>query len=590
MSQLKLPTASMNTLSACALHTPSLTLQTSPDGVLALIDNQTGQRVIQTPAPGLFAPELDGARGELCFTRAAQAGPERLELHFQRAGLESFSVLIEARPGEDAFEFSCRFRTRAATQLNAIEFFPRGTALDCYDVINYRNRHHTPATWPELLAESGPGFKTDTYSTDWQFAPHPTLLLFRKIRFLFCLTAFELPRAYGMYLEVAEKKVQRWHLDYGDQPHGQPLAAGEEFVSPRFRFFSRHDTTVERMLDVFARMLIEGGQIQNPTHKAREAWWREPVYCTWIDQVYLSRTVVPVELKDQANVDAAAPKSVTILTEQFVRDAVKVIQREKLPFRTILIDAGWAVGTGQYEPHPERFPNMRGLVDELHAQGFKVVVWWSWAEIWKDVEVTPTELAGGGKLNRHGARTRDYSLPATQEYLRKLFHFLFSSDPGCCDLDGVKTDFLADKVHPESPPADPAWRGEENYFVQLSRLFYTELKRHKPDGIHVGCAGHFWLAEYIDINRTFDVAGTNYLQHEERARMLRHTTPGCPVAYDLPNFVENLERTLLSAHECGASYQVGNVLRTARNQFTAPEVPSADYYAALRRLLPFQRC
>ncbi len=46
---------------------------------------------------------------------------------------------------------------------------------------------HTPAAWPELLIQSDAGIKTDTYSTDWQFAPHPTLLLFRKLKFQLCM-------------------------------------------------------------------------------------------------------------------------------------------------------------------------------------------------------------------------------------------------------------------------------------------------------------------------------------------------------------------------------------------------------------------
>jgi hypothetical protein len=577
------------TLPNFSLATPSLTLQARPDGTLDLVDNQTGQRILRSPSLEIFSPVLDGERAELSFSRMEETGPGQVDLHFQGEGLESFFVRFEARPGEDAFDISCAFRTHRAAQLNRIEFFPRETVLDVYDVVNYRNRHHTPAAWPELLIQSDTGIKTDTYSTDWQFAPHPTLFLLRKHKFQFFFGAFDLPRAYGMYLDAAKRKVKSWYLDYGAKPDGQPLAAGEEFISPRFRLFCRYGKTVEDMMDLYGRMLIEAGQIPNPTHKVREAWWREPIYCTWTDQVYLSRTIVPVELKDQANMNTGLPASVTILTEQLVRDAVKVIQREKLPFRTILIDAGWAVATGEWDPHPERFPNMRGLVDELHAQGFKVLVWWNWAEIWKDIEVNPAELAAGGKLNRHGARTRDYSLPAAQEYLRKQFHFLFSSDPGCCDLDGVKTDFLADKVHPDIPPADPSWRGEENYFLHVTRLFYTELKRNKPDGMHMGCAGNFWLAEHIDINRTYDVHGTNFLEHEERGRMLRHTTPGCPVSYDFQLYLDNFERYLLSAHDCGASVQVGSVLQIPRDTFATPEPASPDFFALLRTLLPFQK-
>src|SRR5271167_4625411 len=105
----------MTTPPSFTLETPSLTLQTGPDGTLAVIDNVTGQRILHSPSLELFAPVLEGERGEYSFSRAEQAGPGRAELHFQRDGLDSFSVRIEAHAGEDAFDFSCAFRTRGAT-------------------------------------------------------------------------------------------------------------------------------------------------------------------------------------------------------------------------------------------------------------------------------------------------------------------------------------------------------------------------------------------------------------------------------------------------------------------------------------------
>ncbi len=85
------------------------------------------------------------------------------------------------------------------------------------------------------------------------------------------------------------------------------------------------------------------------------------------------------------------------------------------------------------------------------------------------------------------------------------------------------------------------------------------------------------------------MSGTNFAQQEGRAEMLEHTTPGCPVAYDFHNFLENFERYLLSAHDHAASVQVGNVLLIQRDPFTPPELPNADYFGTLRRLLPFQK-
>jgi hypothetical protein len=571
------------------LAIPSLTLRLE-GGALTWLDNQTGRRLIRVPGADLFAPVIDGRRAALAFSHVEESDANRLDLHFTADGLDYFRLHVEARTGEDAFDLSCSFRVARAGQLNALEFFPAETALDFYELVNFRNRHFYTDASPQFLLEPEAGFKTDTYSTDWQFAPHPTLFILRKHDLQLFFGAFDLPRAFGMYIDVADKKVRDWHLDYGAAPHGQPLAAGEEFVSPRFRLFTRREPAVEGMLDIYARMLIDAGQIPNPADKVREPWHREPLYCTWIDQCLLANYKPPVELKDQAagvgtTAGTSAPE---IVSDKMVRQAVEVIERERLPFRAILLDGGWA-NTGQWNPSPRQFPDLRQLVDFLHGKGFKVVVWWNWAEIHEGAEADPAHLIGGGTRNRHGARVRDYSRPATQDYLRKLFRQLFSSDPGCYDLDGVKTDFLADKVHADAPVSDPAWRGEENYFLHVTRLFYAEMKKHKPDAMHMGCAGNFWLAPYIDINRTYDVPGTNYLQHETRGRMLAHTTPGCPVSYDFHNWIENLDKYLALAHAHAASVQIGNILLVQEDPATPPGPPSPDYFALLRRALPFQR-
>ena len=320
--------------------------------------------------------------------------------------------------------------------------------------------------------------------------------------------------------------------------------------------------------------------------KPCEAWWQAPLYCTWIDQSFAAQGMPSADLAEQT-AESALPTR-TVFTEKMVRDAVEVIKREKLPFKTILLDEGWHVGRGHWEPHPDRFPDLRKLVDDLHADGFKVVVWWNWVEIEKAVEhrMDPAHLLASGKRNKHGCIMRDYSSSKTQEeYLKPLFHKLFSSDEGCYDLDGVKTDFQADKVHADMPPSDPAWRGEEMTFYQVYKLFYAEMKKHKSDAVHIGGAGNYWLAEFIDINRTYDIFSSNYLEHENRARMLMATTPGCPVAYDFHNHVENLDAYLESAKALGASVEIGNLLTTKQDIFSDPEPATPDYYAVLRKHL-----
>lgn len=551
-----------------------------------LRDLETGQRLLVGDSLCFCAPVLDGIAAEgMQLAGARQSDPQRIELTYRHPGLIEHVVVLEADRDADAIDVTGYCRVEGPCQLNRLDIFPRHTYLNLYEIVNFRNRHHTPQTWPELLL-GGAGSITDTYSTDWQFAPHPTALLLRKgDRGLFVGCMDPAP-TYGMYLAVQDHRVEHLRLDYGTAPHGLPLGGRQRVEFPRLRWFVRGAKDPYEMYAAFGRMLVNAGRIADPARKERHAWWRAPLYCTWMDQCFGVKFTPPPELKDQiAGATGVANQPVhRILDESFVRRAAALIQRERLGLGVILLDAGWATLTGQWEPHPERFPRFRALIDELHGQGFRVVVWWNWAEIDAPVGVPAQHLIGGGKLNRHGRRMRDYSLPATQEeYLKPLFRKLFSAAPDCYDLDGVKTDFLADKVHADMPPGDPAWRGEENYFVQVTRLFYQEMKRHKPDAMHLGCAGNYRLAEYIDLNRTYDVCSSDWREHENRARMLLATTPGCPVSYDFHNFTENLEKWLASAKQLGAAVEIGNVMYVRDDALAEARLADERYYQTLRQ-------
>jgi hypothetical protein len=104
--------------------------------------------------------------------------------------------------------------------------------------------------------------------------------------------------------------------------------------------------------------------------------------------------------------------------------------------------------------------------------------------------------------------------------------------------------------------------------------------------VHIGCAGHFWLAEEIDINRTYDDFSSNYLVHEARGHMLQQTAPGCPVAYDFHTVLEHLELYFASARQHAAAVQIGNILSVRDDRFSAPRPADSAYYALLRHWLP----
>lgn len=550
---------------------------------LCLRESGQGPFLIKLPSTWPMLPEIDGAKTSWTLINVEGDNSSRCLLLKSKGQGPVDELRIHVESSEGVIDLSCEFKVSKDCYLNALHLFPEGAGLNVYDVVNFRNRHFTSATWPELLV--GKEVKTETYSNDWQFAPHPTAMILRKNELSLFAGFLDLQASFGMRMEIRQSVVKRWDLNFGAADKGLQLRGGETFKSGRLRLFLREGLNPYEMFEEFGCMLVEKKSIADPAFKKSFAWWNEPIYCTWGDQWMLGNKAPAVSLADQTAESAVS--ATDSLTEDFLWRAVETIQREKLPIRTIILDEGWAIARGDWRPHPSHLPDFRKVVDRLHGEGFKVLVWWNWAEIAKEAEVDPRYLVDGGKwLNKHGARWRDYSDPEVQHgYLKPLFHQFFSSEAGCYDLDGVKTDFLADKVHPETPFFNPEWRGEERYFRKVTELFYKEMRSHKEDALHLGCAGNYWLAEFMDLNRTYDVHSSNWLEHEERAQMLACTSPGVTVSYDMMTCTENTERWFASARKLKAGVEIGNVLYERPDIFTAVRPATGAYLKMLKEYL-----
>ncbi len=540
--------------------------------------------LLRSPTLAWFSPDLAGVAMTSLTYALTDTRDDQVVLQSNKQDWGQVTVSVKAIADADAFDISMQMDVTRDVRLASLQCLPPQTALNFFKLINYRNRHHCDQAWPELLL-GGAGCQTDTASGDWQFAPHPTLMFLQRNDAYLSLGAIDLPRdSFGMHFQARNYLLDHWLVDYGGDEDGLSLAEGQTFTMPTFRLrYSEQPDAYAAYAD-FGWQLVKAGKCPDPAARvtSQQQWWLDPLYCTWVDQCMLASYQPAVELQTQANNCDHPTRS--SLSQEMVRKAVKTIREYDLPFKTILLDEGWHQSRGDWHPHPDRFPEMRKLVDELHDQGFKVVIWWAWPEIEKAAEssIDPSLLMGAGKRNRHGCQMYDFSNPVVQEnYFKPLFTMLFSDAPGCCNFDGIKTDFQADKIHTDMPLADPSWRGEENYLYQMHKLFYTTLKSIKPDAVHIGCAGHYWLAPYIDINRTYDVHGSNVQEHVCRAKMLQSTTFDAPVAFDFHNFLENLETYFDTARQMQCSVEVGNVLCTRENVLSESVPADASY---LKRL------
>ena len=560
-------------------------LEFATDNALVIKDTTRGERLFSIQGSRLLLPDF-AKDAALVSRNAGDDGALRIE--FAGGALEK--GVVAAVPHRRGFLVHGEFTPREDVVVNRLEILPAGTTTLFYEINNYRNMQATDQVWTRTILGAA-AFSTDTYSKDWQFAPHPSAMLFtRNDAHLLVGTTSAPVGGYGLYASGGKWKLDGFYLHYGEGEWGWKIRSGETWKTPEFYFAFDRGGDVHKSWKSFSDDLVSDGRIADPSKRKVVPWHREHYYCTWGDQTLLSGYIPDADLKKQSLANPSIRgKSWLVLNEKLVMDAADRIRRERLPIRTILIDGGWMRNTMDFRADPVRFPDFRGMVDRLHAMGFKVMVWWTWSEC-RDENC---EKAIGrhntmldGKRNCHRRWMADFSKKSAQEeWLKPTMRRLFSSEPGCYDLDGVKTDYQADKIHFDLPAEDPQWRGEENYFRRLYALFTSEMLKYKPDAQHCGCAGNWFLAEYMDLNRTYDVAGDNPREHENRARMLMATAPGVLPVYDMQHFGcrTTFSEWLASARGLGVPVHVGNLFEMNDDEFSGPSPMTPDDFETLRK-------
>jgi alpha-galactosidase len=174
-------------------------------------------------------------------------------------------------------------------------------------------------------------------------------------------------------------------------------------------------TRYERAVRELSAFLHAGAGRRPLSHAATR-----PVYSTW----YAYSQAVSAEI-----VEAEAPRAA------------------ELGCRSVFIDDGWQLhgdgrwyaGCGDWEPDPQKFPDLRGTVDRLHAQGMDVVVWiaplllGAHSEAYERLRpLAPTHVPGlrADVLDPRVAEVRAHIAQTCARLVRDY------------DLDGLKVDFL----------------------------------------------------------------------------------------------------------------------------------------------------
>jgi len=208
---------------------------------------------------------------------------------------------------------------------------------------------------------------------------------------------------------------------FADSGAGGRVGAMVRFPAFVFTFA----TSAIQGLQAYGRALVDLGQAP-ATAEPRPTWWQEPILDTWGAQVV-----------DRAS--RGSPRFTAAWVQAF---AASSRRRLGLNQMTLVIDSRWQQSIGQPEPDPDRFggwAGMRTLIDQLHGEGFHVLLWWP---MWvRGLTAPPTRA----QLRvATGARLVDPTAPGFEAATAETMQRLLGSDPGDLDADGLKLDWTYD--------------------------------------------------------------------------------------------------------------------------------------------------
>ncbi|MCU6707509.1 alpha-galactosidase [Paenibacillus sp. J5C_2022] len=161
-----------------------------------------------------------------------------------------------------------------------------------------------------------------------------------------------------------------------------------------------------------------------------------------------------------------------------------------LGMEAVIVDDGWQTSdnqrgyayTGDWQPCPEKFPDMREHVEAIHALGMRIMLWYAvpfvgkHSEAWhryKDKFLRYSEGMGAGVVDPRYPEVREYIIGT---YERAITDW---------NLDGFKLDFVDQFYSPDrETPSDAPGRDYDSVPAAVDRLLtecISRLRQLKPD-------------------------------------------------------------------------------------------------------------
>ena len=280
---------------------------------------------------------------------------------------------------------------------------------------------------------------------------------------------------------------------------------------------------MDAVRDYVRRLEAYGGTV--PRTRPYEAWTYQPICCTWHEQVALGTK--GLRKTNFSFKEAESGSYFNYVTQENCVRWLDLLEQHDVRPGTFIVDAKWQAQNGDPTADLNKFPDMRGFVDQCHKRGIKVILW---INAW-DREGVPDEEC----LRMHGkAALVDPTQPAYRKRVAKYLHRLLSGDPGCYDADGLKVDGLS------GSPGDvdmTTHGGVYGFELQrcLLELLYAESKKAKPNCVMGQYTAFPYFADLCDLVRTGDlytIKGDPLTANRFRAEILRIVMPQVAIDTD----------------------------------------------------------
>ena len=261
----------------------------------------------------------------------------------------------------------------------------------------------------------------------------------------------------------------------------------------------------------YVQALEELGLVTPVDRSEQPAWWSEPIFCGWGSHCIL------------AGEQGGHPRDYA--TQENYDSFLAALAEQDLDPGTVVLDDKWQAAYGLGDADTEKWPDLRGWIEQRHAEGRRVLLW---LKAW-DREGVPDDQC---VLNAAGvAIGTDPSNPAYEATLRAAVRQMLGPDG--YDADGFKIDFSA------RTPSGAAMRrhGSEWGVALLHRLLaiiYDEAKQTKADALVMTHTPNPHFADVTDMIRLNDVntRAPAIPQMTHRARVAAAACPGVIIDTD----------------------------------------------------------